>query len=327
MKICFLDASKIPYTSADIDSEKLRGAENAIINLSNELAKLNNKVYVYNSCLNNITLNNVHWINLNNINKDIVYDYAFTNNDMRLFNKVKAKHYFAFSHSIQSIEKFIRKGQLISYLKFKPKLILLGKYHDQTRNFLLKIFGKINIQWAVDYTFINTKINDSLIDDIAIFTSREDRNLNILIDIWKNEIFPKNNNIKLLVTPSKLIDNKFNIYSRNFGPKELLINDLLKSKVALIPGHKSELFCIAAEEARELCVPIITLGIGSLSERVDHGITGLIAKNTNEFAQYSIEIFQDLKLWKSLRENLIKKRSSKQWNIVAKNLLEKTALY
>ena len=327
MKICFLDASKIPYTSADIDSEKLRGAENAIINLSNELAKLNNKVYVYNSCLNNITLNKVHWINLNNINKDIVYDYAFTNNDMRLFNKVKAKHYFAFSHSIQSIEKFIRKGQLISYLKFKPKLILLGKYHDQTRNFLLKIFGKINIHWAVDSSFINTKINDSLIDDIGIFTSREDRNLNILIDIWKNEIFPKKNNIKLLVTPSKLIDNKFNIYSRNFGPKELLINDLLKSKVALIPGHKSELFCIAAEEARELCVPIITLGIGSLSERVDHGITGLIAKNTNEFAQYTIEIFQDLKLWKSLRENLIKKRSSKQWNIVAKNLLEKTALY
>ena len=68
MKICFLDASNIPYTSADINSEKLRGGENAIINLSNEFAKLGNNVYVYNSCLDNITLNNVHWINLNNIN-------------------------------------------------------------------------------------------------------------------------------------------------------------------------------------------------------------------------------------------------------------------
>ena len=323
MKICFLDASNIPYTSADINSEKLRGAENAIINLSSELAKSGNKVYVYNSCLNNITLNNVHWINLNNINKDIVYDYAFTNNDMRLFNRVKAKHFFAFSHSIQSIEKFIRKRQLISYLKFKPKLILLGKYHNQTRNFLLKIFGKIDIQWAVDPIFINTKINDNLIENIGIFTSREDRNLNILIDIWKNKIFPKNNNIKLLATPSKLIDNNFNIFARNFGPKKLLINDLLKSKVALIPGHKSELFCIAAEEARELCVPIITLGIGSLSERVNHGITGLIAKNVNEFAQYTIDIFQDQKLWITLRNNLIKKRASKQWDIVAKDLINK----
>ena len=43
MKICFLDASDIPYTSADINSVKLRGAENAIINLSNEFAKLGNK--------------------------------------------------------------------------------------------------------------------------------------------------------------------------------------------------------------------------------------------------------------------------------------------
>jgi glycosyltransferase involved in cell wall biosynthesis len=323
MKICFLDASNIPYTSADINSEKLRGAENAIINLSNEFAKLGNKVYVYNSCLVNIKLNNVHWINLNNINKDIVYDYAFTNNDMRLFNRVNAKHYFAFSHSVQSIEKFIRKGQLISYLKFKPKLILLGKYHNQTRNFLLKIFGKINIQWAVDPDLINTKINDNLIENIGIFTSREDRNLNILIDIWKNKIFPKNKNIKLFTTPSKLIDNRFNIFTRNFGPKKLLINDLLKSKVALIPGHKSEVFCIAAEEARELCVPIITLGIGSLSERVNHGTTGFIAKNTNEFAQYTIEIFQDQKLWTTLRKNLIKKRASKQWNIVAKDLINK----
>jgi len=200
---------------------------------------------------------------------------------------------------------------------------LLGKYHNQTRNFLLKIFGKIDIQWAVDPIFINTKINDNLIENIGIFTSREDRNLNILIDIWKNKIFPKNNNIKLLATPSKLIDNNFNIFARNFGPKKLLINDLLKSKVALIPGHKSEVFCIAAEEARELCVPIITLGIGSLSERVNHGTTGFIAKNTKEFAHYTIEIFQDQKLWKTLRNNLIKKRASKQWDVVAKDLINK----
>ena len=321
MKICFLDASNVPYTSADINSEKLRGAENAIINLSSEFAKLGNKVYVYNSCLDNITLNNVHWINLNNTNKDILYDYAFTNNDMRLFNRVKAKHYFAFSHSVQSIEKFIRKRQLLSYLKFKPKLILLGKYHNQTRNFLLKIFGRINIQWAVDPIFIDTKINDSLVENRAIFTSREDRNLDILINIWKNKIFPKNNKIKLFITPTNLIDKTCNIFLRNFGPKELLIQDLLKSKVALIPGHKAELFCIAAEEAREMCVPIITLGIGALSERVIHGVTGFIAKNNDEFSYYTLKLFNDENLWKKIRSNLINLRGTKKWSNVAKNLL------
>ena len=57
-----------------------------------------------------------------------------------------------------------------------------------------------------------------------------------------------------------------------------LWQDLIKSKVLLVPGHKAELYCIAAEEARELCIPIVTLGIGSLSERVEHGITGFVAK-------------------------------------------------
>ncbi len=39
-----------------------------------------------------------------------------------------------------------------------------------------------------------------------------------------------------------------------------------------------------AEEAREMCIPIVTLGVGSLSEKVKHGISCFIAKNTDEFA-------------------------------------------
>ena len=61
------------------------------------------------------------------------------------------------------------------------------------------------------------------------------------------------------------------------------ISDISSSRLFLIPGHKAELFCISAEEARELCVPIVTMGFGALSERVDHLKTGYIAKTKNEF--------------------------------------------
>ena len=103
-----------------------------------------------------ININNVKWSNLNKADKKTTYDIAFTNNDIRLFDKVIAKKYVAFSHSIQSIEKFIRKGQLISYLKYKPKIIILGTYHENNRNFLLKMFGTINLDWAVDPLFLET---------------------------------------------------------------------------------------------------------------------------------------------------------------------------
>ena len=322
MKICFLDNSPIPYTPNDLNSKDIRGGENVIIHLSKELAKLNNNVEVFNNNSESQTFDNVKWTNINNTNKENVFDYAFTNNDIRLFNKISAKKYIAFSHSIQSIEKFIRKGQLLSFLKYKPKVIILGKYHDDNRNFLLKLFGKINLQWAVDPLFLEAEIDDSNVENRAIFTSRRDRNLDILIDIWKKKIFPKNKSIKLFVTPSDLIENNFNIYSRNFDNKISLLKDMLKSKVLLVPGHKGELFCIAAEEARELCIPIITLGIGSLSERVEHGITGFIAKNSDEFADFTLNIFNNYNLWNEIRNNLLNLRGSKKWKTVASNLLK-----
>ena len=322
MKVCFLDNNKIPYTSNDIDSNQLRGAENILINLSFELNKLGHEITIYNNCKQNIKINNIHWVNLNNINDDPQYDIAISNNDLRLFSKIKASKHIAFSHSIQSIEKFIRKGQLLSYLKYKPKIVMLSNYHSKNRNKILKLFGSINLEWAVDEIFNSTIINDNIVENRAIFTSRRDRNLDILIDIWKNFIFTKNKSLKLFVTPSNLIDNKYNIFKRSFGPKILLIKDLLKSKVFLVPGHKGELFCLAAEEARELCVPIVTLGIGSLSERVIHGKTGFIAKNNHEFAQYTLDIFNNDELWLKLRKNLMNLRGSKKWSLVALNLLK-----
>ena len=321
MKICFLDNSPIPYTSNDLNSKDIRGAENVVIHLSNELTKLDNKVVVFNNSLENKTINGVKWSNLNNVNRNITYDLAFTNNDMKLFDKIIANKYVAFSHSIQTIEKFIRKGQLISYLKYKPKIILGGKYHTNKRNYLLKMFGSINLQWAVDPLFLETNLDEGIIENRAIFTSRRDRNLDMLIDIWKKKIFTKNKSIKLYTTPSNLIDNNYNIFARNFNDKQSMVKDLLKSKVLLVPGHKGEIFCIAAEEARELCIPIVTLGIGSLSERVEHGITGFVAKNYEEFAHYTLKIFNDENLWKDLRDNLIKLRGTKKWDKVAINLL------
>jgi len=322
MKICFLDSSKLPYTSNDLHANIIRGGESIIINLSNEISKLGHEVTVFNEYQSETVINNIKWSNINNANLNLLYDLAISNNDLRLFKKINARKYLAFSHSIQSIEKFIRKKQLFSYLKYRPKIILLSNYHSKNRNIFLKIFGSKQLEWAVDDIFLNTSIDNDLVENRAIFTSREDRNLNILIDIWKNKIFSQNKTSKLYVTPSVLIDNKYNIFCRNFSTRNFLIKDLIKSKVYLVPGHKSELFCIAAEEARELCIPIVTLGIGCLSERVIHGQTGFIAKNKDEFAKYTLDILNDNSIWSELRNNLIKLRGSRQWLDVATNLIK-----
>ena len=102
-----------------------------------------------------------------------------------------------------------------------------------------------------------------------------------------------------------------------------LINDLLKSKVFLIPGHKAELFCLAAAEAQELCIPIVTLGIGSLYERVEHNINGFIANNHNEFADFTIQLLRDHSLWTRLHNNMLLKRGQKNWVNCTKDFVNK----
>ena len=42
MKICFLDNSNISYTANNLNSIDIRGAENVVINLSQELVKFKN---------------------------------------------------------------------------------------------------------------------------------------------------------------------------------------------------------------------------------------------------------------------------------------------
>lgn len=324
MKICFLDNSNISYTSEDIYSNKLRGGENTLINLSNEFSKLDHDVTIYNNSQKNCKIKNISWINLNQINDNPHYDLAISNNDIRLFDKIRSTKKIAISYSIQSIEKFIRKGQFISYLKHKPKIALLGKYHQFNRNILLRIFGSFQISLAVDDIFLNSEIKKNVLNDQAIFTSYSDRNLDLLVNIWKNKIYPINKKRKLLITPIKENYQNYNIFNRIFGDKKILLNDILNSRICLIPGHKAELFCIAAEEARELCVPIITLGIGSLSERILHNKTGFVAKNPNEFADYTTLLFNDDKLWFDIRKNLFNLRGSKIWKNIAIEFLKRS---
>ncbi len=324
MKICFLDKTDFSYTFKDKYSAKLRGAENILINLSKTLSNLGNEVFVFNNCDKEFHETNYQWNNLNRTNNKVFsFDIAIANGDARLLNNVTANKKFVISHSLQSIEKFIRKKQLFAYIKNKPTYLLLGKYHEKNRSKILSLFGTKILNYAVDEIFLNENISSSINSRQSIFTSRQDRNLDILINIWKSNIYPLMKDAKLLITPKNDVSlTKYGIIDRKMHTQQHLINDLKNSRLMLVPGHKSELYCLAAEEARELCIPIITLGIGSLSERVQDGITGFIAKNNNQFSEYVIELYSNEKLFNELRNNLINMRGKYTWRVAAKNFMK-----
>ena len=325
MKIFFLEKS-IPFNSLDLNSNKIGGAEKILINITNELAKYKNmQIKVFNNVEKKYLINDVEWVNINNYNHRIEPDILIAFSDANLFKNYKSKKKFLWSHSVQNFEKFIRKKQLFSYLKHKPILILEGDYHFKTRPFLTSFYGKKILKLAPDYEFINESVDINFLPEKkCIFSTKSDRNLDILLNAWK-EIYRSNNDAKLYINPPyKLSETqaKQNIFLRVKGDKKNLINDLKSSRIMLVPGHKGEVYCLAAEEARELCIPIVTLGYGSLNERVIHKKTGFVAKDINEFISFSLKLLNDDKLYLQIRKNLIKLRNNRNYSNVASDLLK-----
>ena len=131
MKICFLDKTEFQYNSNDLYSYKLRGGETVIINLSNELNNLGHEIFVISNCYKDEKIKNIFWKSIDNYNENTLYDICIANADIRLFDKVNAKKKILFSHSFQGLEKFIRKKQLLAYIKHKPIVVTISEYHKK----------------------------------------------------------------------------------------------------------------------------------------------------------------------------------------------------
>ena len=89
---------------------------------------------------------------------DLIKDYPEPNfliawSDANLLSLINSKNNYLWSHSVQTIEKFIRKKQLIPFYKFKPKLILESKYHYKNNPCSL-----FKYHWHCDSCFIAKQI-------------------------------------------------------------------------------------------------------------------------------------------------------------------------
>ena len=155
----------------------------------------------------------------------------------------------------------------------------------------------------------------------VVYNIRSNRNLDQLIKIWCEKIFPVNNEFKLYITPDLIAYNNYhkenNIFLRTITSRSDMINELKNYRALTYLGHKSDIFTLTAEEAIKLCLPVVTFGIGSLKERVTHDETGFIAKNEQEFADYTIRLLNDDNFYLNLKRKMSKKRKENDWNSIA----------
>ena len=318
MKIILIENSTKIYDGYSRNNAQLRGAELALINYSEELAKKKFNVILLNNCNQENVINGVKYININNLKNKLDCDIAIVNSDANYFKFVNSKKNFLLSHSIQNLEKFIRHKQLLAFLKYKPVVLCFSNYHFSNRSFFTSLFGKKIIIPSIDDDFFNFNLKTNINKD-AIFYSRFDRNGQIVVDMWKRNYRKLYNNNKLFIN-SDLIDReqdleKFNIYKKPYLEKNKLIEFLSNFRLLIVPGHKGEVFCNVAEEAKALCIPIVTMGIGALSERVRHNFNGFICNNIDDFENKIFDLMNNDELYLTLKNNLYKERGLNKWKI------------
>ncbi len=321
-KIIIIDNSNLSYDGNDINGKKLRGTETSLILLSEEFVKKGFKVDFCNSISHNSIVNGVNYYNKNNIEINDTFNLAIAISDANEFKRVNSKKKAVFSVSNQSLEKFIRKKQLLPFLRYKPVLITLCDYQFNKRSFFTSFYGKKTIPITVDPKFLNIPVDLKRVpDQNIVYNIRSNRNLDKLIDIWCSKIHPKNKNFKFFITPdlieynSKLASK--NIFLRKILSRDEMIDELNNYRLLAYLGHKSDIFTLTAEEAIKLCLPVVTFGIGSLSERVKHNETGFIARNDQEFADYTIKLLSNDNFYLDIKKKMFEKRKMNTWNKIA----------
>jgi glycosyltransferase involved in cell wall biosynthesis len=320
--VIIIDNSDLSYSGEDINGTVVRGTEASLILLSEQFVRMGINVDYCNSIQKKSKVNGVNYFNKNDIVKQKQYDLAIAISDANEFRRVSTLKKAVFSNSNQPIEKFLRKKQLLPFLKFKPTLITLCDYQYKKRSFFTSFYGKKTIPITVDPKFLDIEIDQNFLPEKkVVYNIRSNRNLNHLIKIWCDKIFPSNNDFKLYITPNLIDYNNFhkknNIFLRTIGSRSEMIDEMKNYRALTYLGHKSDIFTLTAEEAIKMCLPVVTFGIGSLKERVSHNETGFIAKNDQEFADYTVKLLNDDDFYLDLKKKMKNKRKENNWEFIA----------
>ena len=319
--VLFIDNSDSDFTGFDLNTTKVRGTESSLILLAESLVKNNIYVKVLTEIEKDVLCNGVIYCN-KSVHQEINFDLCIAISNANLFNKISAKKKVVWSNSLQPFEKFLRKKQLLAFLKHKPEVVTMCNYQFYKRSFLTSMYGKHMISLSVDPRFYNEKVDlEKIPKPYALNNVRSHRNLDWLIDIWTNSFNNKNGKAKLFINPNLIeyseVMKKSNIYERKFGSRDDLINELRNTRVFAYTGHKSDIWVLTVEEAVQMCVPIVTYGIGSVEDRVIHNETGFIAKNEEEFSKYLEMLLFDDEFYNKIRRKMFERRGFKNWDFIA----------
>lgn len=339
MRLVFLDCTDTSYNGDTMRRKPLGGIETVTVSLAEALAAAGHDVCVYNKAAHDEQgdFYGVSWQSYDALSENERASVVIANNDPALFDvyakKTGAKRFYPvlWMHNRMLVEKTIRKGRFLPFLRWRPHGVFLGSKQYKSCSPLHPFRKKTIIPHGLTESFLGYGVVDSPPAPQAIFFSQAYRGLSTVVSCWVDYVFPQCPQATLKVFVGNIDLQRHgiamsmdqlkakNIVFMPRVPKRDLIENIRESRVMMCPGHKDETFCNAAAEANALGVPVVTNGIGALSERIVDGQNGYIVPcgNGRLMGEKSLSLLTDNAVWKEMSQNAIRHTSAMVWDGVA----------
>lgn len=310
------------FTPESSAADGLGGIELTTIQLARSLRRKGVRVALVNNVNQKKTIDDIviyPYEKISNISSDIM----ISSNDAVPFTTKNYKISIYWMRNPLKIEKAIRRKQLIPLLKIRPHGVYLGEYLAQRQRYFPCFRSRKIIGHGIADLFRYQPRDTAL--PIAIWSSQPQRGLSRILRLWVKQIAPTVPTAKLMVF-SRLPKNsdysadqlsEAGVVLMPRVSQSELAGHLRQARIMIYPGYEDETFCSAAAEAICCGVPVITEGIGSLSERVTHEKTGILCNGDDAIASWAMRLLTDDHLWQSMQPHCAAESAKLRWESVA----------
>lgn len=302
----------------------LGGIETATLELSMTLACRGHEVVLSTQCEHEITLAGVQNICIKS-HKEYVCDVFISVNNSDYFDHVRCSKKILWLHNPINIEKAIRRGMVYSLFKHQPHAIFGSDYAEKQMTNLYPFKSRSVIPLGISKEFLQCN-SDRKRGHKFVFSSQPNRGLDFTIKAWIKALprLPNDATLNIFGISSDQhqsfakMDNRTRIIFHPRATKQSLAAFYETAFAMVYPGADDETFCLAAAEAQCAGLPVITMGIGSLSERVSTGVNGILCKNEDQFSRAIVDLSNNPDYYSVLQTGALAQRQIAGWERVAK---------
>jgi glycosyltransferase involved in cell wall biosynthesis len=302
-----------------------------LVRLAEALATRGHRVSAFTKSRKSFTARGVTWSPLAG-GLPVETDLFIANRSHRLLKLVpKARQTAIWLH--RSGFSLLRWGRATAFARRRPAMAFLGVYHAASYPGWAPGGRRAIIPLATDAVFRTAGPSARPPPPFAIWAGADAPSLAWLLDLWAKEIYPAVPKAQLYVVAgdkagralakARSLKTHGVVVRAPTGP-DVRAEEFGQSRVLLHPGHKADMFCMAAAEAQAMGVPAVVGDITCMRERVVDRETGFVlrAGDRAAFAGAAIRLLTDDALWRDQHDAALRYNRTRGWDDVAADFEE-----